>query len=77
MPAPRPAYVPATVREDWAMPPCPVGYRPVVYNTGDGWYAHWFRDDDSDCIDMVGAWPFVEDVARGRDWEALGFEEIG
>ena len=74
-PAPR---TPATVRSEWAMPSIPIGYVPAVHHTGDGWWAHFYRDSDGECIDIGGdaGWPFVEKVAYASDWERLGFEVV-
>lgn len=79
-PPPRVCHIAATVRSDWTMPAPPPGgpWRAVVHDTGDGWSPSWESEDGDEGPLLVGdeGWPFVEDSATGRDWEAVGFEVV-
>lgn len=74
-------HVPCTVRETWTQPAKPDGgnYRLAVHHTGDGWWPHWYDPDAQvDCLELDDdhQWPFVEELAYGEDWEAIGFEVV-
>lgn len=70
----------ATVRDGWKRPSPPdVGYFLKVINDGGGWCLHWHSDShDTDCIviEWENAWPFNEETAYARDWQALGVEVV-
>lgn len=68
----------------WTLPPAPVcdhcGATAVAtaHHTGDGWTHGW----GCECGYYEGVnhaeieWPFVEDYARGSDWERAGFTVV-
>jgi hypothetical protein len=75
----------AILKPDWEMPeppeePCrfcrePID-EPVAVHTGDGWFLCW------DCRSGCGLdgypieWPFAENWATSKDFEAIGFDVV-
>ena len=53
--------------------------QPAAYDTGDGWWLHWYCDvcgvPDADTADI--SWPMRKDWATGDDLKRLGFEIVG
>lgn len=76
----------ATIKPDWKLPEpplceeCKEPMTPCAYITDDGWAwgwdtyecAHGSHEWENDSWD----WPFNEDYADGKDWQAAGVEVV-